>query len=1303
MDFEYELRDEQMNAAVYDLDCPLTMQGHNGCCPGINTKNSNANDKDTKSIDHIKICTLNTRGLNGDTKRLSIMQWIKDGGFDIIGLQETYCTQDFEKQFRKFWPGQIFHSFTDSKHSRGVCILINKGLNAKIESIYTDNLGRKILINIKLNEDIYTVVNIYAPNLDTERKHFLNRTINWVKQHAYSMNNVIIIGDLNSTESPKDRTSERLDGTSRFLKTFKSELGITDSWRKSNPSKLQYTWRDPSFNLNQSRIDYIYISNVLTNFISQSKILIAPMTDHDAVFTELNDLNKKRGPSYWKLNTSLLKDSDYVDGIENVYRETCRDYETSLASDVLWDLLKARFKFFSIEYSKNKAALKRKEIDNIIAKIAEIDQNKKHNQHSEERKVLQEKLNNYYAQKAYGNYIRSRAKWIEEGEVSSKYFLGLEKRRQTYNRIDKLQNNNGKDISTDNEILQECKDFYSNLYSSNSPRKEEIDNFLNGIEFVQKLSDEDRGFCEQQITEDEIINVLKKLKKNKAPGMDGLPVEFYLKFWYIIGKTIQKVFHQAYNQGIMPYTMRASVISLIFKKGERKLLQNYRPISLSNTDYKILAFVLNNRLMQVIGSIVSPDQVGFIKKRFGGQNIRLIEDLLEYTKRFKIEGAIIFLDFRKAFDSLEWTFMIETLNRFNFGPNFTSWIKTLYCKPIAFIKNNGWISEEFLLSRGIRQGCPVSALLFILSIETLSMKIKQSNTYPALKLNINNREVDLRIKQFADDTTLFIKKVDQIGLALSIVDDFSKVSGLGLNRDKTEGILLGDPEIFPAESYGIKWRQSGVKYLGIYVGYDKNFCKQRNWTEKMEKFQRILDNWRKRDLTLFGKVVIVKTLGLSNIVYSARHTETPSEVIKQIESSIFHFLWNKVDRIKRNTLYADLEEGGLNVTDIESYLSAIKCTWMKHLMETPGDTWSAIAYYHINKLGGSEILLNSNFVKSSQNLNMQKIPTFYQQVIIAYNKSKAQSRKNESLSIDVMLKEQVWDNILFVIKDKNNIKTLHFDSWITAGLIKLSDLQFTNGKLNVDYIMRKVQDKRNIYAEIYQVIESLRPYQHILINFNHQPLLNIRNENSPALYKNMLCQNYYKRLVNMKKQVHTLSKWSELLNVEIDETLRIQTFQNKVIAIKEKKLAEFNFKVLHYILSNSYLLSKWNPEFSSSCELCRVDNSICHMLLRCSLAKHVWQQIDLALNLSLSEVEIILGVKNDASLNYIITFISYEIYKFWLRSSIQKENRLIANLFRQIQGDIFSKLKILKILKQKDSHTIESLDKIRACILSQIK
>ncbi len=153
--------------------------------------------------------------------------------------------------------------------------------------------------------------------------------------------------------------------------------------------------------------------------------------------------------------------------------------------------------------------------------------------------------------------------------------------------------------------------------------------------------------------------------------------------------------------------MRKAILALLFKKGDDTLLKNYRPISLLNYDYKIICFVLANRLQKVLKSIIHEDQTGYLKNRYIGTNAMLIEDYFDHCEIFNIPGILLFLDFEKAFDSLEWGFMVSVLEQFNFGEGFIKWVKILYNKPILSIKNNGWLSRDIKLGRGVRQGCPL--------------------------------------------------------------------------------------------------------------------------------------------------------------------------------------------------------------------------------------------------------------------------------------------------------------------------------------------------------------------------------------------------------------------------------------------------------------------------------------------------------------------------------------------------------------------------------------------------------------------
>ena len=305
-----------------------------------------------------------------------------------------------------------------------------------------------------------------------------------------------------------------------------------------------------------------------------------------------------------------------------------------------------------------------------------------------------------YKEDSIAAYIRSRAKWLESGEKSS-YFLNLEKQHQSANCIVKLVNDEGDVALADTKILDQLKSFYSKLYSSNDPKSLDIENYLEKLNLYHALSETDSDSCEGLITIEECEKALSKMDGNKSPRLDGLSTEFYKAFWNELGDLIVDSFNEAFENGMLSDSRNVSVLSLIFKKGDTSKIKNYRPISLTNTDYKLLAHVLANRLHKVLHNIISHDQTGYMKKRYIGNNIRKVLDTIEYLNRTNNSGILLMLDFEKAFDTVEWPFLFKVLEKFNFGNQFIKWIKILYKNPYTTIKNNGWLSDKFPLKRGI--------------------------------------------------------------------------------------------------------------------------------------------------------------------------------------------------------------------------------------------------------------------------------------------------------------------------------------------------------------------------------------------------------------------------------------------------------------------------------------------------------------------------------------------------------------------------------------------------------------------------
>ena len=192
------------------------------------------------------------------------------------------------------------------------------------------------------------------------------------------------------------------------------------------------------------------------------------------------------------------------------------------------------------------------------------------------------------------------------------------------------------------------------------------------------------------------------------------------------------------------------------------------------------------RIEPMLPNLVHPDQTGFVKGRYIGENIRLIFVIMEQTKVNNIPGILISVDFKKAFDSLEWSCIQSTLQKFNFGDSLRKWIKIFYTDIESAALNNGFATDWFKPSRGVRQGCPLSPFLFILTAEVLSNKIRQNPTVKGIRLFGS----EVKLSQFADDTNLFCGDLASVEQALDIVNVFGKFSGLMLNVEKTKAIWL---------------------------------------------------------------------------------------------------------------------------------------------------------------------------------------------------------------------------------------------------------------------------------------------------------------------------------------------------------------------------------------------------------------------------------------------------------------------------------------------------------------------------------
>ena len=589
---------------------------------------------------------------------------------------------------------------------------------------------------------------------------------------------------------------------------------------------------------------------------------------------------------------------------------------------------------------------------------------------------------------------------------------------------------------------------------------------------------------------------------------------------------------------------------------------------------------------------------------------------------------------------------------------------------------------------GIRQGCAVSALLFILAVEFLAVDIKNKDTINGIKLF----QKTSTIIQYADDTTLTLKDRWSITEALKIINQFSAVSGLELNMDKCQGIWLGSLKDRIKIFEGIKFNSDPLKCLGIYIGTDKDACEKKNWEYKIQDISNIFTIWNNRNLTLHGKIVIINNLAIPKLIYSMTVLAMPIYVIQKLETLFYNFLWGKTHKIAKNVVIAKHEEGGLNLVDINTKHCALKTSWIPKIISQ--NNVKEVLNIYLSSIGiNVNVILKMSFRKIESLDVIKKLPSFYQQLFLSFNMCKFIKPINKMSNFE-MLSQPIWGNELFKSKEK----CLFFKNWIESGFLLVKDLFESNGTfVSEEHILNDLNDKHNwiseylilkktVYRKISKVCDSSMG-QFI----QSSCYLNVAFTSKFGIIKprNICSKDMYQILLDKKvRRPYTESMWQKVLSMDISKNEWKSIYLQNQVSLKYKKFSEFKYKILLNIAACGEKLSRWKLNVSRNCAFCKQKEDICHLLYECPRIKSIWCNISNCLQLNIMLKHIVLGITCDNYIsenrNICIVIVSYAIYNNWYKTSINCEDYASSDIKKCIRnqlsfyGEVFLKLLSLK-------------------------
>ncbi len=887
----------------------------------------------------LKIVTINTRGLNNPIKCQSVFSFLHRGGGDIFLLQE--CSISFKDNYKLYenrWAyGQSVWSGDNKNRASGVAILFNSH-HFHVQRVERIIDGRLLVVDVEGKGAKFRVINIYCPTETQDRQIVLQA----IQTLTHCGREVIVGGDFNCIVDIADRrstSSVKLDASSHTLLSIIKDCKLVDVYRRINPSIPGYTW---SNGRTFSRIDFLFTTPGVTPL--NCTIEPVPFSDHHKLDCLLEIHGSYRsGPGAWKLNISLLDNPEVV----TRYRDKINQWFTlQPLFDSLgewWEDVKQKTRKFFMAEGKKAAAKKRALQKRLQAKLQryyllslsgfEV---------NEDIAKLKKDMMKLYNEKSRGVLTRSRVQHLEENEKCSRYFFNkLFKSRQC---IESVLDREGEEERDPQGVLSVVKSFYCDLYQDRVISEESVNFFLSHLN--RKLGNTDKDFLDRDLTINELTKAMQSMQSNKSPGLDGLPKEFYSTFWEQLKDPLLQVFKESFCRGTLPASLRTGSISLLFKKGDRKDLKNWRPLTLLGVDVKILSKALFFRMQPVIHQLVGMDQTCGVLGRSMSDSLALVRDSYLFAQDRHLPLCILGLDLEKAFDSISHQYFKTVLSHLNFGHRFRTWVDLLYADITSTVLVNGKYTAPLKVKSGVRQGCPLSPTLFILAIEPLACALRQGKNIRGLPVpGAAGKEAKLSL--YMDDLTLILTDNRSVRDTLFFCDKFTAASGTKVNKGKCEILYFNWRE--PVEHLGLIQKKDTIKVLGVQIGKD---MENTNWESKLPKIRGKLLQWQDRDLSMAGKILVIKAEILASLTHLATTFPIPHRFMMTIRKIIFQFIWRgQHEKLKREIMYRPVEKGGKGVPDFESKLKSMFVTPIIKacLMPEIGPVWAHFALFWVGR------------------------------------------------------------------------------------------------------------------------------------------------------------------------------------------------------------------------------------------------------------------------------------------------------------------------------------------------------------------
>ena len=449
------------------------------------------------------------------------------------------------------------------------------------------------------------------------------------------------------------------------------------------------------------------------------------------------------------------------------------------------------------------------------------------------------------------------------GDRNNKLYHRAVTVRATRNSIHEILCNDGIVVDTAETVKIEAERFFREFLQHEPQDFEEIT--VENLEDIlpYRCTEEDSARLIKEVTIDEIQRVLFSMPRDKSSGPDGYTVEFFKAAWQTVGPEFIIAVKSFFAKGFLPKGINTTILALIPKRLEARETKDYLPISCCNVLYKVVSKIIANRLKTTLPEFIALNQLAFVKGRLLIENLLLATEIVkEYHKESISERCAIKFDISKAFDTVQWPFLLSTLKAMKFPQEFIHWISLCVTTASFLVQVNGELAGYFRSRRGLRQGCALSPYLFVISMNVLSKLLDKATSERRIGYHLRCQKMDLTHKSFADDILVFTDgKIRSLDSIVEVFEYFAKISGLEISLEKSTIYLAGvsDARRHEMESrYSIQSGKLPVRYLRLPL-----LTKRMRIADYMPLLDRIksrISSWTARHLSMAGRLALIHQL-----------------------------------------------------------------------------------------------------------------------------------------------------------------------------------------------------------------------------------------------------------------------------------------------------------------------------------------------------------------------------------------------------------------------------------------------------------